>query len=64
MQTLLFIISGFGLLGLSTLIYAAFTAPEGIEDDGGFHLLCSTGPERDAYSPRLTLSEGEVIFFR
>jgi hypothetical protein len=64
MQILIFIICGAGLIGLATSIRAAFTAPEAIEDDGGFHVLGTTDCERYAYSHPVTLTEGDVIFFK
>jgi hypothetical protein len=64
MQTLLFSICGLGIAGLSSLIYAAFYAPEAVEDERGFHLLDPVKSTRDVYTPPLTLSEGDVVFFK
>jgi hypothetical protein len=62
MQSLLCILCGLGLIGIGAVIHAAFTAPEGVEDEKGFHFLGSEDAER--YSPRITLGEGDVIFFK
>ena len=46
MQSLLFIVGGLGVVGLIPVVYANFTAPEGFEDEEGFHALHSAETKR------------------
>ena len=64
MQILFYSISVFGIAGLFALIHAAFTAPEAIEDERGFHLLEPAANEGNLYPSQLTLTEGDVVFFK
>jgi hypothetical protein len=65
MQPILFTVCGFGLVGLVALIRAAYSAPEAVEDNGGFHLLLQADRDRYAYSCNsILLREGDALFFR
>jgi hypothetical protein len=65
MQPILFTIGGFGFVGLIVLIRAAYSAPEAVEDQSGFHLLQQADRERYAYpSSSVMLAEGDALFFQ
>ena len=64
MQSALLVLCSLGIIGFVALIRASYKAPEGMEDELGFHFLDSSAAERYEYSPRVALSEGEVLFFK
>jgi hypothetical protein len=65
MQIIFYTICGFGLVGLVALIRAAYSAPEAVEDQSGFHLLLQADRDRYAFSSSsMLLGEGDALFFR
>ena len=63
MDYLLYSLIGFGIVGLIMLVHASRSAPEGIEDEKGFHFV---DPQHSAEPVRapFSLSAGEVLFFK
>jgi hypothetical protein len=64
MQPLIYTVCGLGVVGLVSVVYAAFRAPEAVEDERGFHLLDPVEAERYEGLPHATLTEGDVVFFK
>ncbi len=64
MQSLIYVVCTLGTIGLVSVVYAAFNAPEAIEDDRGFRLLDPAEAERYEGLSRATLTEGDVVFFK
>ncbi len=64
MQILLFTVVGLAVAGLSALIRASISAPEGLEDETGFHFLDADDTARFLAMHQPTLSAGDVLFFK
>ena len=52
------------VIGSSMLIYAACTAPEGVESDRGFYLVKPQPSKSLSPSPQILLSATDAGFFR
>ena len=63
MQSLLYSLGGLSVVGLTMLIHATLTAPEGVEDERGFHLLDGGAFAKSIPEPFI-LRAGDVLFFK